>query len=198
MSRKRKLASDEVHERHERRIKSRRHFSRFEREGAPSPESSDSDPDQDEQEKFTIYKYFKRDLESRLSSSSDSSASESETSSESDDSFSSSGTESDSDHRGLEEETDTRKRTVKCPSSCPCKTGHIRVKMKKLHREEGFKVLEPLYKKVLRKRLLGNMNFLFYTCCENECSKRWVRKRKVREIRPNDYGPGGLKKPRID
>ena len=62
----------------------------------------------------------------------------------------------------------------------------------KIPRREGYRTITPLYKKFLKRRLLGETNVWFYPCCWNECSGKWNRNRPSVKQMMKDYHPSDL------
>lgn len=92
------------------------------------------------------------------------------------DSASCSNSDSDDDDDD-KREIDVIKERNPCPKSCPCRSKRIqKCRIPKIERE--MDVVEPLYKKLLRFRLLRYENRAWFSCCPYECDRRWVRSRR--------------------
>ena len=77
-----------------------------------------------------------------------------------------------------------------CPNTCPCKTRGRADRIPSIDRT--FKVIKPLYIKLLQSRTLRSHNLSHHQCCEKYCSFRWYRRRVPTHTVLDDYWASDL------
>lgn len=55
------------------------------------------------------------------------------------------------------------------------------------------RTIQPLYKKLLKRRLLSMSNTFYQTCCSGECYRDWARKRVTIARMVKDYAESDLR-----
>ncbi|XP_045187774.2 uncharacterized protein LOC123545514 isoform X2 [Mercenaria mercenaria] len=132
-------------------------------------------------------------------SSSDSSSSSSESSSDSS-SCSSSCTDSSLDSSCSDNDTlnlaipykclNSIQGIIPCAKSCACKVGQSRPP---IPIERNGLSIQPLYKKLLQRRLLSTTNTFSHTCCNRKCYLNWEQNRISLGRMVDDYCQSGLR-----
>ena len=77
-----------------------------------------------------------------------------------------------------------------CPNTCPCKTRGQADEILPIDRT--FKVIKPLYIKLLQSRTLVSHNLSQYQCCEKHCSFRWYQRQVPVHMVLDDYWDSDL------
>ena len=76
-----------------------------------------------------------------------------------------------------------------CPKTRACTSNRSR---RSLSKSRKMDVCEPLYKKLLKCRLLRRENWKKFACCRRECDRNWMRRRLPAEFLGLDYARSDL------